>query len=142
MRLLIPRAKLLEVRRAARKAYPAEYLACIWGSRLDTGELVIDRFRPIAHTGTEAYCFYDSGDVVKSKQAALRAGLEFLGTIHSHTYSANSGVFTCEHLSPDDLKTAHLNGELVSGVIYVYRGGRTTEVHWYEPKLPPEIEYL
>lgn len=140
MKIVVTRNDLLVVRRQARQAFPNEFMACLWGLRTES-EIIIRQFRAIPHTGTDFSAIYDPADVRRSKQAALRAGLEFVGTIHSHPYESQSQIITCEHLSPDDLKTSAVNGEVISAVIYVYNHGRSTQVFWYEPSLPPEIIY-
>lgn len=140
MKFVIPRAKLMAVRRQARAAFPNEYLSVLWGQRTGS-DVRIEEFRSIPFHGTPDAASYDQLAITRSKRAALRVGLEFVGTIHSHVWDKQD-AFTCEHLSPDDQRTSAINGELLSGIIYVYNQGRSTEVHWYEPQVPPEVTYV
>jgi hypothetical protein len=139
VKIIVPRKALLQFRKECRQAWPKEHLACIWGRRTpDT--VVVASFRTILFIGTVAAAHYADEDIRRSKMAALRAGLDWLGTIHSHTFQKTAA--TCEHLSPADIDTGVSNGEVISGVVLVYDSGKRTEVHFFEPRVPPEVEYV
>lgn len=139
MRITLPRKMLLAFRRECRAKYPLEHLACVWGHR-EGDNLRIEKIAPISYTASESMATYDYSRINKSKMAALRAGMEWLGTIHSHCSTAR--IDTCQHLSECDVETAIDHGELICGICYVFNEGRHTEVYWHQPVASPAVEYL
>lgn len=140
MKIIVPRRALLRFRTECRELWPKEHLACLWGERThDTVSISQFAKFPYRHTadGNLTYDYYP--DVQKSKMAALRAGLEWLGTIHSHPFTRH--VACCEHLSETDIHFGVAHGETISGVCLVYKDGRRTSVHWFLPQIPPEVTY-
>jgi hypothetical protein len=139
VKIIVPRKALLQFRKECRQAWPKEHLACIWGHR-SADAVMVARFKEIPFTGTDGAAKYHYKDIRRSKMAALRAGFEWLGTIHSHTCLEDEAA--CEHLSPADVSTGLTTGEVISGVVLVYDSGKRSEMHWWEPRVPPEVEYV
>lgn len=139
MKIITSRSLLLAFRRECRERFPIENLACIWGHR-EGDEVHIERIVPLPHDADEHQANYDTRHITASKIKALKAGMEWLGTIHSHCTTRKASA--CHHLSPADVETAIDNGEIVSGICYVFMDGTRTEIHWHQPVPLPTVQYL
>lgn len=141
MKLVVPRQQLQAFRAACRLAYPCETMAVLRGTRAEDGSVVVTEIKAIPHVACENGILQKGYErnMLNAKIGALRAGSEFVGTIHSHC--GTKEFETCEHPSPADIKSALKHGEVVFGIVYVWDDGHRTEVSWYVPTPLPEVEY-
>jgi hypothetical protein len=137
MKIICPRKVLNEFRKKCRLAYPNETLAVLRGKRGDEGVEITD-IVSIPHEGDEFEI--KNYNIRKAKMAALRKGSDFVGTIHSHIWSPE--VYTCGHMSRQDIKDALQSGETICGIVLVYKEGHRTEVSWYVPAPLPKVHLL
>jgi len=137
--LCINRRQLEAFRWECKRAFPNETVAVLFGERIEHG-LRIDRIERIDFTGDENGLQIEDRHIRNSKIKALRQQSDWLGSIHSHPDTTNDG--TCPHLSSMDIRSAIRFGETVCGVVYVYNGGKNTEIHWQIPTPEPVVKYL
>jgi proteasome lid subunit RPN8/RPN11 len=138
MRLIIPRRLLNDFRAECRKAYPYETMAALFGSRMQDG-VEITAIVHIPHTAKLGEINHGKRAIPNSKIKALYSGADWLGTIHSHCQSTRYD--TCGHPSESDIKSALENGESIMAIVYVFEDGTRTEVSWYKPVRPIDIQY-
>ena len=148
MKITIPRNVLAPFRKQCREAYPKETIGVLHGVRTEAGDLIIAQIKSIPHTASEDGINY-GGQVYRSKMKALRAGADWLGTIHSHPWTEQCQ--TCPHPSETDVKSGLEFGEAVMGIVYVFldeplkagvKPKLRTSVHWYVPSPIPEVEMV
>lgn len=136
MTITIDRKILNAFRHECRKAYPKEHLAVLHGARTTDG-ITITKIVAIPHTADENQARYDRHQIFKSKIKALKAEDDWLGTIHSHTWTADSPC--CEHPSDSDNITALENGETIMAIVFLWAEGTRSSVHWYVPQQAPVV---
>lgn len=147
MKITVPRKQLNAFRTACRKVFPCETIALLCGSRTQEG-VVITEIKSIEHTGDLNEIGDYSEALLRSKISVLRkqlktdpkSGIEFLGTIHSHTYREEDPC--CEHMSPTDINSALRDGEIVCGIVYVYAEGKRSAAYFYQPTALPTVELI
>ncbi len=141
MNIVCPRKALLSFRRLCRRNFPNETLGLLRGQRTIDGIEIKEIIVIDDVISTPDYVQPNDHRVIpKAKISALRKDQEFLGTIHSHCSTPECKA--CEHLSAQDIITALHDGELICGVVYVYKAGTRSDVNWYVPTLPPRIQYV
>lgn len=140
MKITIDRKMLNKFRKECREAYPKELMAVLHGTRSEDG-VTITAIKPIPHEATtDLIKDIPPHEMRRSKIKALKAGADWLGTIHSHPSSEAND--TCCHPSESDIKSALKDGETVMAIIYVYEGGSRTSAHFYVPAPIPQIDLV
>lgn len=80
-------------------------------------------------------CCPDAESYIVIQSEANRDGLIVLGSIHSHPGAP-------AYMSPGDLKSHLLEGDIISGIVEIV-AGRTRVSFWqHNTPVPAEIEYL
>lgn len=82
---VFPKAHLRRFRLRATRAYPKEYIELLFGSKSGS-RFIIQHLETLKHKATRSILEFDNDhfeDVVA--QTIAKTGLEFLGTIHTHT---------------------------------------------------------
>lgn len=114
MKVLVSKSELAKFRRRVLRSYPRERIEMLWGKQISADEFHIHIFEQIPHKGTHNSVQYDNqGEVEISEQDAEEAGLQQLGTIHSHP--------DCHDAAPSeyDHDGAVAVGDLISGIALV-----------------------
>lgn len=141
--VIINKHELAKFKRRAKRAYPVEILASLWG-HVDGPIFHVDRivkFKTDPDETNEMQCVVDDDEVIKSKVMAEEQGYKWLGTIHTHC-----GSDTWASMSETDHETGVAWGERISGVLWMYPKKLYPKHMWYRVnwELPAvvKVEYV
>jgi proteasome lid subunit RPN8/RPN11 len=134
--------------RRAKRAYPLEHVEALWG------HATVDAFRILKFNRirlkldkdgnpiqTQNELEYTAKEIKRQKDLAKAAGLEFLGTVHTHPGKDDDPA-----ASEDDHVGAVKDGEKMMGVVHLFRADRkkpfTCVPRWWFPQKPIPFEIL
>jgi proteasome lid subunit RPN8/RPN11 len=128
--------------RRAKRAYPLEHVEAIWGQEtVDAFRITKFRRITLSKESNKQEVFYTAKEIKRQKSLAKEAGLEFLGTIHTHP-SEDSDTAASENDHVEAVK----DGEKMMGVVHLYKKGRQKPFicnpRWWFPQKPLPFEIL
>lgn len=131
--------------RRAKRAHPLEHVEALYGlETVDTFRIA--KFARIKLSekdpNTSKEIGYTAKEVKRQKQLAKEAGLEFLGTVHTHPQVDHEHV-PSEHDHIEAVK----DGEKMMGIVHLYKpaGRKSHFVHtarWWFPQKPMAFTIL
>lgn len=142
MAILCSRRELRGYKRRATKAFPKEYLELLFGT-IRGDRITVEKSVHIPQCATRFWVNWKSDDQLEDTIVAMESvhGLEFVGTIHSHTISHE-----LSHIPSDaDNDSAHHWEERVFAIdIITKRKGKFQhKIAFFEPQQPlHEVAYF
>ena len=136
-KVVLPRTAYNAFRETCYQVYPKEHLSALVGTVEDAVVVVTD-FLGLHHTHPNKNTIdYGEDALASAKMRAVRQGKRFVGTIHSHP-----GTGACPHPSRQDMLSGVADGELVMGILYVWRDRRFhSTLEFFEPRPPIKVSF-
>lgn len=123
--------------RRAKYHYPCEHIEALWGSA-PVGSFHIVQFHPMrTQRSGRSYVKYDDMEISRQRILARNAGLECLGTIHTHPQKE----YDTSPSAMDHMSALH-DFELVIGICYLYKkpsGRFHIETSYWQPQKPLKL---
>ena len=144
LKVTIDQKTLNAFKRRARKTFPTEHCEAAWG-KVTLTEVIVDRLVEVPYTagtdGLSAYCNVTYEEWDKCAAAAKEAGLDLIGSIHSHPADFGDSI---TFPSSWDNESAVEYGEQIIGIYSIEKDKKTgrvkkTNVSWYLPQRPIEV---
>lgn len=138
MKIVLPRVAFNAFREVAYTVYPKEHLTALIGL-VAGGSVEVTNFLEIPHTHPRKDTItYGEDDLNSTKMRAVRQGKRFIGTIHTHP-----GIDSCSHPSRSDMESGVNDGELLMGILYVWKEGRKfrSSLEFFEPRPPIKVSF-
>lgn len=125
--------------RRCKEAYPNEHCEAVWGEETVDSFRITRFVRMRMNKTTNNLIDYDDVEIKRQKWAAEKAGLKFLGTVHTHPGKDYDSAPTAH-----DHHTGALDGERIMGVVLLYKKSDerryTIETNWWFPQRKLEFE--
>lgn len=145
MKVLTNRSAWQGFLRRAKVNHPREHVEAIWGHQM------VDTFRVVKFSrirlqkgapNTEWELKYTTRETLRQKKLAKEAGLEFLGTVHTHPLEEQEPA-----PSETDHYDAFKDGERVMGIVNLVKPKAKNShfkytVRWWIPQKPISFEVL
>jgi hypothetical protein len=128
----VPKALLQAYKRRALHRYPLELLEILAGRVTDRG-VEVTTLVPVTQLANHDTVIPDDAEFEATIQDIRRAGLTYLGTIHSHTNVADTTPSNQDHCS------AKSEGERIFAVLAIERlksGRRRCHLNFFKPNVP------
>jgi proteasome lid subunit RPN8/RPN11 len=116
-RIVVDKKEEAKFRRRALRRFPLEYIEALWGQIRGDILYICAFVRMEVDKATIKSLYYDEQELDFHVEDAKEAGLQFLGTIHSHP--------NCEdtRFGDTDLENVQDSGEIVMGIAAIQRIG-------------------
>lgn len=139
--VLVDRRLIAAFSRRAKRVYPREYLEALFGKLRSDGTAEIHVIAHLPHYSDPDSCWLEPGQefaVLKAvKDEAEELGMEFLGTIHSHTTNN-----TCIHPTECDHEFHKASGSKLLATMFIrpVRGKLRSDVEFNVPRRPLKVQ--
>lgn len=145
MKVFTSRSAWQGLLRRAKANHPREHVEALWGIQtidafriLRFNRIQLNPQKPHDEWGLE----YTKKETERQKKLAKAAGLEFLGTVHTHPLEEHDAV-----PSEDDHLGAIKDGERIMGIVHLYKPKRRNSrfvytARWWFPQKPVSFEVL